>query len=319
MKLDVRKFNMIEEAELLIDGLTVIAGDNDTGKSTIGKLLFSMFKAYDRAIAEKKKIDDVFEETISLVFSRYNMENVWMRLTNGNGFCQIDGRETGVKISGDIGRLPIKNVIYVENPIVWLLMDVFSKNGLTEELRDLYLLYDVYGKLATECSFEKNIPFKENLLACINKIIGGSIAYEANKFLYVRNKDEKKFPITSVASGIQNFAILDVLTRNEQIQPGTVLIIDEPEVHLHPQWEYDYARLIAEYVKRGVKVVVTTHSLYMVKALKEFTKDIPEKVNYYLTNKDDNNYVYYENVTLETYKIFKKFSDPLQSLVWRKV
>jgi hypothetical protein len=32
---------MIKSADILVDGLTVIAGENDTGKSTVGKILFS--------------------------------------------------------------------------------------------------------------------------------------------------------------------------------------------------------------------------------------------------------------------------------------
>lgn len=319
MKIDVKKFNMIEEAQLQIDGLTVIAGDNDTGKSTIGKLLFSMFSSYDRYIEENRPLAEVFKEMVSLVFSRYDLSKVEMKLTNGQGFCHIHHSERGLQMTGDFNRLPIVNVIYIESPIVWMLTSLFSKYGMTEDLRDLYLLYDVYTKLTTSFPEQSSPQFKESLLASIRKIIGGSVTYDANQFSFIREKDQKRFPITGVASGIQNFAILDVLTRNDHIQPGTVLIIDEPEVHLHPQWEYDYAKLITDYVKLGVRVVITTHSLYMVKALKEFAREIPEKVNYYLTNKNENNYVHYENVTLETYKIFKKFSDPLQSLVWRKI
>ena len=46
MKLKVSNFNMIKNADILLNGLTVIAGDNDTEKSTIGKLLFSSILIY---------------------------------------------------------------------------------------------------------------------------------------------------------------------------------------------------------------------------------------------------------------------------------
>lgn len=39
---------MIEEANIQVDGLTVIAGENDTGKSTIGKLIYSIIKTFNR-------------------------------------------------------------------------------------------------------------------------------------------------------------------------------------------------------------------------------------------------------------------------------
>lgn len=45
MKLKIRNFAKIEEADIIIDGITVIAGENNTGKSTIGKVLFSIFNS----------------------------------------------------------------------------------------------------------------------------------------------------------------------------------------------------------------------------------------------------------------------------------
>ena len=41
MELKLKNIGMINEANVKIDGLTVIAGENDTGKSTVGKALYS--------------------------------------------------------------------------------------------------------------------------------------------------------------------------------------------------------------------------------------------------------------------------------------
>lgn len=35
MKLNIKNFAKIKEADIVIDGITVIAGENNTGKSTI--------------------------------------------------------------------------------------------------------------------------------------------------------------------------------------------------------------------------------------------------------------------------------------------
>ena len=45
MKLKVNNFAKIKEADIIIDGIAVIAGENNTGKSTIGKILFSLFNS----------------------------------------------------------------------------------------------------------------------------------------------------------------------------------------------------------------------------------------------------------------------------------
>ncbi len=45
MELQLKNIGMIKEANVKIDGLTVIAGENDTGKSTVGKALFCAIKS----------------------------------------------------------------------------------------------------------------------------------------------------------------------------------------------------------------------------------------------------------------------------------
>ena len=48
MNLKLENIGMIRHADIKLDGLTVIAGENDTGKSTVGKLIFSLIKAFNR-------------------------------------------------------------------------------------------------------------------------------------------------------------------------------------------------------------------------------------------------------------------------------
>ena len=43
MKLNIENFAKIKNADIVVDGITVIAGENNTGKSTVGKILFSLF------------------------------------------------------------------------------------------------------------------------------------------------------------------------------------------------------------------------------------------------------------------------------------
>jgi len=45
MKLSIKNVGKLKEADVEINGITVIAGENNTGKSTIGKALFSIFQS----------------------------------------------------------------------------------------------------------------------------------------------------------------------------------------------------------------------------------------------------------------------------------
>ena len=43
MRLEIKNIGRIEEASIEMNGITVIAGENDTGKSTVGKVLYAPF------------------------------------------------------------------------------------------------------------------------------------------------------------------------------------------------------------------------------------------------------------------------------------
>jgi ABC-type lipopolysaccharide export system ATPase subunit len=50
-------------------------------------------------------------------------------------------------------------------------------------------------------------------------------------------------------------------------QPGDLLMVDEPELSLHPENQRRMARLFARLVNLGIKVFITTHSDYIIKEL----------------------------------------------------
>ncbi|VVM17606.1 hypothetical protein BSPWISOXPB_2973, partial [uncultured Gammaproteobacteria bacterium] len=61
-------------------------------------------------------------------------------------------------------------------------------------------------------------------------------------------------------------------------------MLDEPEVHLHPNWQLKYAEIITLLVKNNINILVTTHSPYMIEALERYAEkyDIKDKTNFYL-------------------------------------
>ena len=58
MKLHIENFAKIANADIEINGITVIAGENNTGKSTVGKVLYSIYSAFhdiDFKVKEERK------------------------------------------------------------------------------------------------------------------------------------------------------------------------------------------------------------------------------------------------------------------------
>ena len=60
MEIQLKNIGMIKEANVKIDGLSVIAGENDTGKSTVGKALFLIYNS----MTVEKKVMKKFMELI---------------------------------------------------------------------------------------------------------------------------------------------------------------------------------------------------------------------------------------------------------------
>ncbi|MBW5393834.1 ATP-binding protein, partial [Brachyspira hampsonii] len=60
MELQLRNIGMIKEADVILDGLTLIAGENDTGKSTVGKALYAVVAGLNNA---EKYYKEYVEET----------------------------------------------------------------------------------------------------------------------------------------------------------------------------------------------------------------------------------------------------------------
>ena len=58
-----------------------------------------------------------------------------------------------------------------------------------------------------------------------------------------------------------------VLHLRHMIEPGNVLIVEEPESHLHPATQVAFTRQLAALVEAGIRVIVTTHSEWLLEKL----------------------------------------------------
>ena len=86
------------------------------------------------------------------------------------------------------------------------------------------------------------------------------------EFFYQPRQAEEEVRLTRVSSMVSELAPLVLFLRGG-IHPGDTLIIEEPEAHLHPGAQTDIALTLASLVRTGVRVVVTTHSDWLLKEI----------------------------------------------------
>lgn len=429
MKLNIKNFAKIEEADILIDGITVIAGENNTGKSTIGKILFALFnslsdieeKIKNQRLKEIKSIikivlvnntgltdktksltlrrlrntitnkitdgieeildddsdikmqsirkivesavnvfvreyfdedketelqfisDEILEKIAEVLImpenvlaleaiSRY-FESVFYGQINsltGNVdkeavlSLEIKGKKNTLSFENNIcdyfdGEIFItKKAVYIDNPFV---IDELS------EYNDLNVMQEMLKKLLTNESTNdlldgiiESVRAKEKLsdvYKTLQTVVDGDIIAEKNDELYLKNDSvAKPISVHNLSTGVKSFVILKMLIERGGLQEKDVLILDEPEIHLHPEWQVAYAEFIVLLQKHfDLSIVVTTHSPYFMDAIDLFSHKykINEKVNYYLSSIEDDK-IHMNRVTDNIDLIYKKMASPIQEL-----
>lgn len=124
-------------------------------------------------------------------------------------------------------------------------------------------------------------------------------------------EDEKKLNIINYSSGMKTFYLIKSLIENGVIRENGTLILDEPEVHLHPEWQLKFAEIIVLLQREfALHVLINSHSPYLVEAIDIFSKKngINNSVKYYLA-KDG-----IEDVTDSIDKIYEQMYVPLNLL-----
>ena len=76
----------------------------------------------------------------------------------------------------------------------------------------------------------------------------------------------RDIPLTISSSMVSELAPV-VLYLRHVVEPGDVLIIEEPESHLHPGMQVEFVRQLAAIVKSGIRVILTTHSEWVLEEL----------------------------------------------------
>jgi predicted ATPase len=155
-----------------------------------------------------------------------------------------------------------------------------STKKLSTPVKDLKsTLENVYIKTVAEREKEKQIHpqiSKYLQLAGIleNDILGGSVNVDDSGFdqeILYQPSEKVKLEMTVSSSMVKELAPL-VLCLRYLAAPDELLIIDEPEMNLHPAAQVEIIEFLAMLVQAGLKVLITTHSPYIVDHLSNLMK-----------------------------------------------
>ncbi|HEX4419621.1 MAG TPA: AAA family ATPase, partial [Kofleriaceae bacterium] len=101
----------------------------------------------------------------------------------------------------------------------------------------------------------------------LERLIGGEVRVAAsNELTFVPTGSDLALDLQLASSSVKSLAALVYFLRT-QARAGGLLLIDEPELNLHPDNQRRLTRILAELVRQGVSVLITTHSDYVLREL----------------------------------------------------
>ena len=231
-------------------------------------------------------LDGSFETEFNGQVKKISKEDKYAKVSIG-----IKDKTTSVEIDGD-GNFSIDNPILLTKKIVYIddpyIIDSLHRNNVFRLPRYEYLNHtdDLIDLL------DSNSPdsiLVDDSLDIINehlkKIGQVNIVRERNRYLYNFANSEEKINIKNASTGLKAFLIIKLLIERGALQKNGTIILDEPETHLHPDWQIIFAELIVLLNKYlGMHILINSHSPYFVRAIEVYSSKhrVASKCKYYL-------------------------------------
>ena len=408
MQLEIKNIGKIKSATLEFNGITVVAGNNNTGKSTIGKVLFALFSKfnnineaidkykYDAIIARVFKelstydLDDsiilgspaliqmfkrgnyqssqsilkFLEGLVSdrtLEFIRSNIDNMidnsskeieeldvkrikaeiisnyfndifdnqinnmsisesaYIDLLIKNKHIKAEFIENTCTVVQDDIKL-INKAIYVDDPYIIdsrIIRSTNSLRGRNEINNNLIKL--LHSKEDEEQIIEQIIAKDKyaEIEEMINLVIKGQLILKKDgRYTLKNNEYPEGINVSNLSTGLKSFLIIKKLITDNLIVNRDILILDEPEIHLHPEWQIVYAELLVLLQKYfDLTILLTTHSPFFLRAIEVFSKkyELNQKCKYYLSKIGTDSLITFSEVE-NTTEIYQKMANTFSIL-----
>lgn len=175
-------------------------------------------------------------------------------------------------------------------------------------------------KAENELSFSESKQLAENkkIVALImEQVTHGQLRQtKKGQMEFVDNESNAKIEFSNMSAGLKIFALIQRLLENYSLKKSDVLIVDEPEVNLHPKWQVILAEVMVRISKElGIYILINSHSPYFIRAIevKMAEYECADKANFYYMKECGDKFIA-ENVNGNLEVIYKALYEPLEDL-----
>jgi ABC transporter, ATP-binding protein len=297
--------NLFSQSDKLKLTLKDIKEIFDSSSEEINRLATNRIKAE----IVTKYFNDIFDNQIN------NMTNIDPALVNLNikdNDIKVEFIENECSFVEDNIKL-INKAIYVDDPyIIDSPLDTYHRNlkGRNEINNCLNkLLHSKENNEIIEQILAKD-KYKE-IEEKINLVINGQLIPNKDGNYTLENKEYPNgINVSNLSTGLKSFLIIKKLITDNLIINRDILILDEPEIHLHPEWQIVYAELLVLLQKYfDLTILLTTHSPFFLRAIEVFSRKyyLNDKCKYYLALENEHLQVTFEEVK-DTSLIYDKMA-----------
>ena len=269
-KFKINNVGSINHADMDIGRINVIGGKNCTGKSTTSNLLYCFLRAISSE--NDSTIKELLESEFDITGPQENKDYAYIYCEDEFSYT-IDFKNYKFDKEGD---LDISKVFYFDS---FSLFD--NKSGGTyflEHVKSLEAALEI-----TEDINDEELEVEK----LIKEILGGQIQKENGELFFVKENGFKSH-MKNTSSGVKQVAIIQTLLNNNELKPNSFLIMDEPEVNLHPEWQIKFAKILVLLVKElDLSIYIASHSPFFIEAIELYSQyyDLIDDSYFYLTQK----------------------------------
>ena len=293
-KVIVENFKCIKREELELKNLTILTGENSSGKSSLIQAIL-LAGNHPNLVATPFNSDlreylQSLGDTNSLLNKYQNAKEYYIKVEIDN-FNPIELKISKVDsnaINLGIKRFSFPNYLTYPDSLTYLNADrdrIKNINSLIKELKNLRY-FQIDGKLTASYFYlNKTSQIEQYLVKDTSSYtLETQVNFWLKKITDIENIDFKTEEITP--SQVKSFYNIDGLSFTpENIGTGisylisilvaclsakkeNIIIIENPEIHLHPKSQAKLGEFFAFIASKGIQIIIETHCEHLINRVK---------------------------------------------------
>ena len=354
IQLEIKNIGPIHEANIDLGKLNIIGGANSTGKSTSSRLLYCfLFSAskegknyYDGMVgAEKSQMGDSSssqinqnEKYMEVMLEIFQSEFDYSPVDNeyGIGTASFKGEadennndfdwtlyvghdESGTELIQKLDDpLFLGNVVYMDS------ISPLEVMRLEDNMKMPHHFKALFDKFRYKSERDVDEDLNSRFSSKITDLIHGRFEYmeddlDCNGEGFKFERDNVSFSMKTSSSGLKQIGSIQMLVNNNQLARNDFLIIDEPEVNLHPEWQVRLAELLVLLVHDlNVTVYVNSHSPHFIEAIEVLSVKygLRDETRFYMTSfvEEFNKYDFVELDYSNLRELYRNLGNPYNEI-----